>query len=181
MIEIWKDIKNYEGLYQVSNYGRVKSLNHETKGKDGLTYRYKGRIRRVGTSQQSPNYIQYFYNLSKQGKTRTMQIHRLVAITFIPNPLNKREVNHIDGDTSNNHISNLEWMTPKENYEHAVNMHKLYSNEERSRRRANKNIPINLSRPIIMEYRKKGLSLRKIGHLVNLSHERVRQLILEGE
>ena len=103
MTEVWKDVKNYEGLYQISNLGNVKRIS---SGKRLKPYNRKGYIRVA---------------LSKDDTTKHIDIHRLVAQAFIPNPENKPEVNHIDGDKSNNEVSNLEWCTRKENMNHAKN------------------------------------------------------------
>ncbi len=103
MYEIFKDIKGYEGLYQVSNLGRVKSFN---RGKERIL---KPCLDRYG----------YFHvTLSKNGKQKGCTIHRLVATTFIPNPNNLPQINHIDGNKTNNKIENLEWCTAQENVTH---------------------------------------------------------------
>jgi hypothetical protein len=110
MEEIWKDIKNYEGLYQVSNLGNIKNiLTKQILGKFGKRY-----------------YETYLY---KNGKRKCFKIHRLVAQAFIPNLNNKSEVNHIDGNRYNNTVSNLEWVTRQENMNHA-SQHKLLSCKE---------------------------------------------------
>lgn len=105
--ETWKDIEGYEGLYQVSDLGRIKSLNfNKTKRrkllKQACTYDYK--------------HITLFLN----GKRTIYRVHRLVAVAFIENIGNKPEVNHIDGKKSNNKASNLEWCTSSENSMHAI-------------------------------------------------------------
>lgn len=102
MEEIWKDCKHYEGLYEVSSIGRVR--NKRT-----------GRIRKQYV--ESNGYCTTC--LSKFGITRKEYIHRLVALTFIDNPDNKPQVNHVDGDKLNNEVTNLEWATAKENIRHA--------------------------------------------------------------
>ena len=107
--EIWKDIKGYEGLYQVSNLGRVKSL-----------------AKKAGTSNRSEKIIKknitrygyYLNTLSKDGVVSYKSTHRLVAQAFIPNPQNKPTVNHIDGNRINNNVNNLEWCTQRENIIH---------------------------------------------------------------
>ena len=106
MNEIYKDIKDYEGLYQVSNYGNVRSIKHginiltqeNAKSKDAIYKRVK---------------------LHKNGVATRFLVHRLVALHFISNPDNKSQVNHIDNDTTNNIATNLEWCTPSENMLHS--------------------------------------------------------------
>lgn len=105
MIEEWKDINGYEGLYQVSNLGRVKSF----KGKSE-------RILKPGLNAKG--YLGV--NLYKNSKPKNIRVHRLVARAFIPNQENKPEVNHIDEDKTNNTVSNLEWTTGKENNNHGT-------------------------------------------------------------
>ena len=102
--EIWKDIEGYEGIYQVSNKGRIKSF-----------YGVKEKI--LVTRTKGHDYEKVL--LSKNGVGKTFLIHRLVAKAFIPNPENKPEVNHIDGNKKNNCVENLEWMTCSENTKHA--------------------------------------------------------------
>ena len=100
-MEEWKDIKGYEGLYQVSNYGNIKSLKRNiilSPAKAGRGY--------------------YYVLLCKNGKPKLKYIHRLVAEHFVPNPNSYKEVNHKSGIKSNNDIFNLEWCTHKQNCEH---------------------------------------------------------------
>ena len=108
MEEIWKDIKGYEGLYQVSNLGNVRSLDAiiNCKGAKGIDEHIRyGRILKkyIGTTGY------YSVNLSKNSKVKIMRVHRLAAIAFIPNPNKYRLINHIDGNKLNNNIENLEW------------------------------------------------------------------------
>jgi len=114
MEEIWKDIKGYEGYYQVSNFGIVKSLDRYVKNVIHGEILLKGRI--MPKKISSKGYLQG--RLSKDGKRTNIPIHRLIAMHFIPNPENKPHVNHIDGDKTNNNISNLEWVTQRENVTH---------------------------------------------------------------
>jgi hypothetical protein len=111
--EIWKDIPGYEGLYQVSNLGRVKSLPRQLGARfRNNDYFLKPYIDKAGY---------YRFSLMKDNKFKHFCLHRLVAICFISNPENKKTVNHEDGDKSNNTIGNLSWMTMKENNIHAYN------------------------------------------------------------
>lgn len=115
MNEEWRDIQGYEGLYQVSNLGRVKSLDREITAisRWGTPQRYiaKGRIRKVSLSTTGYPQVQ----LSKDGRTDTCQVHRLVAAAFIANPNNLPEVNHKNEDKCDNKACNLEWCTREYN------------------------------------------------------------------
>lgn len=116
---VWKDINGYEGLYQVSNFGEVKSLAHLVRSSRGNSYRMSpSRILKKGLIGRERNY--YSVVLCKNGKTQTFLVHRLIAEAFIPNPNNLPQVNHIDENTKNNSISNLEWVTSKENDNHGT-------------------------------------------------------------
>ncbi|MBW1620086.1 NUMOD4 domain-containing protein [Lactiplantibacillus plantarum] len=105
-MEIWKDIPGYEGLYQVSNYGRVKSL-----------FRYK----KILIPYTQPNEYQAV-QLYKSKKSAFKLIHRLVAMAFLPNPDCKPDVNHKDECKTNNRLTNLEWVTAKENSNYGTSM-----------------------------------------------------------
>lgn len=130
--EIWKDIEGFEGEYQISEYGNVKRLPR-------VVVDSKGRVRNMGEKIFTPkknNKSGYFR--SSVGLER-IYTHRLVAKAFIPNPQNKPCVNHIDGDKANNHYSNLEWVTDKENMTHA-SLHGLVNKHSEKRK---KQAPIN--------------------------------------
>lgn len=104
-MEIWKDIAGYEGIYQVSNYGNVKSLERECKGNKGIVYIKKEKI--LTPTINSSGY--YHTILRKDGKSIAAYVHRLVAEAFIPNPNNLPIINHKDEDKTNNNLINLEW------------------------------------------------------------------------
>lgn len=136
-MEVWKDISGYEGYYQISNFGQIRSvpryITHKTKGGGFVNQYFKGKILKPTTTRNGYKMIV----LSKDGKFKYQTIHRLVATAFIPNPENKPTVNHKDGDKSNNHVDNLEWCTSSENNSHAYRIGlkkgrgktKVYENE----------------------------------------------------
>lgn len=111
----WKDLPGYEGLYMVSDLGHVYSFPSIGKGKNGSPLTKRARILKPFAHRQGYQCVRLFINKTK----KTVKIHRLVAITFLPNPDNKAEVNHIDGNKSNNHLTNLEWATRHQNVQHA--------------------------------------------------------------
>lgn len=107
MQEIWKDIVNYEGLYQISNLGRVRSLHWNNTNETRLL-----------TPFDNDGYVRIGFRHNR--KLKNFLVHVLVATAFIPNPENKPEVNHKDGNKKNNCVCNLEWVTKKENKRHAI-------------------------------------------------------------
>ena len=120
MKEIWKDKKDYEGLYQVSNCGRAKSLDRYVKGKGHSLKFKKGRI--LKPMKDSNGYLKV--RLCNGEKSKTFNLHRLVAETFIPNPNNYKEVNHKDENKTNNVVTNLEWCDRKYNQNYGTRTEK---------------------------------------------------------
>lgn len=118
MEEIWKDIKGYEGKYQVSNLGNVRSLN----------YRGSGKVKLLRQTSDKKGYKRM--SLYKNGKMKTCRVHRLVAIAFLPNPNNYKEVNHKDEDKSNNNVNNLEWCTREYNINYGTAMKRSSENHK---------------------------------------------------
>ena len=109
--EIFKDIKGYEGLYQVSSYGRVRSLGRIVTFSNGSKHFYEERL--LSLKKDRDGYFDC--ELYKKGKRIFPRVHRLVAQAFIPNPDNLPIINHKDENPSNNHVENLEWCDFKYN------------------------------------------------------------------
>jgi hypothetical protein len=115
-MEMWKSVEGYEDLYEVSNFGNMRRIGKNVYLKPNNTGKGYSKI-----------------SLSRKSKIKQVTIHRLVAKNFIPNPDNKPQVNHIDGDKTNNHVDNLEWVSNQENRTHAVEngLHKVTFGEQR--------------------------------------------------
>jgi len=116
--EKWRDIKGYEGLYQVSNLGRVKSLERTVTRKNGRKFSVKERILKPFSNQDG--YLRVGLYEDDSGKRKTIKVHRLVCEAFHENPEDKPCVNHIDENKANNSASNLEWCTYEENVNHGT-------------------------------------------------------------
>lgn len=115
-METWKNIKGYEGLYQVSNMGRVKSLERKVRHGRGIELTIKERILKPGMDRGG--YLRV--GLCAGGKQKTLKVHRLVCQAFHENPDNKPHVNHLNEDKTDNRACNLEWSTAKENMNHGT-------------------------------------------------------------
>lgn len=122
-MEKWKDIEGFEGMYQISNHGRVKSLERNVKIRD-FTRRIPETL--LSLTLDSKGYTKV--SLRKNNKTFYKRVHILVANAFLDNAERKHEVNHKDHNKTNNHIKNLEWSTRKENMNHEA----LSNNKPRS-------------------------------------------------
>lgn len=144
--EIWKQISGYEGLYEVSNLGNVRSVERRVWSR-GFYVTLKGKAKKQVIDTRG--YCVVF--LFKEGKQKTHRVHRLVANAFIPNPYNKSEIDHINTNKQDNRADNLKWVTPKENSENAISHKKqidAWNDEtkrkmiESRRRKGSKNAPI---------------------------------------
>ena len=111
-MEEWRDIKGYEGIYQVSSLGRIKSLPRYTRNG---SCKYEKILKQCDDKEGYK-----ILNLYKNGKHKTFRVHRLVAQEFIPNPNNLPEINHKDENPANNNLENLEWCTCKYNHNYGT-------------------------------------------------------------
>lgn len=162
-MENWKDIQGYEGLYQISDLGRVKSLQRMKKMSRGKDISVKERIRKAFEWEGY-----WGVRLCKDGKMRNKKIHRLVAIAFIPNPENKKEVNHLNGKGDNTPGS-LEWSTHLENCQHALK-NGFYTTTARNQGETNG--MSKLTDQIVREIRENKLSKKRseLAKIYNVSH-----------
>jgi hypothetical protein len=119
-MEIWKDIKNYEDYYEVSNYGRIRRKSGYVN--TGIKHNDKKYIEGKILKQHKKNNGYLNVDLSKKNEVKTLSVHRLVAIAFCDNTDDKKEVNHKNGNKLDNRAENLEWVTSSENQIHAFKM-----------------------------------------------------------
>lgn len=162
--EEWKPIPGYEGLYLISNYGRVKSLPRLCKPKsNGKSYLIKERI--LKPSKHSYGYLKY--TLCKESNLKYVSAHRLVASAFLDNPANLPVVNHIDCDPNNNHVSNLEWCTSSYNTIHSYKKGRMPDNSDENNGHARINGDV--ARIIVSLRYDKELTISEISKLLNVS------------
>jgi hypothetical protein len=147
MKEIWKDVSNYEGLYQVSNLGRIKSLERKINRKHSTTMLLKEKI----LKQQNMNGYK-FVRLSKNNIIKQHFVHRLVAIAFIKNPNNYNEVNHKDEKTNNNYVYNLEWCTHKYNMNYGTINQRRSKTETKTKKNGKKIIQYDINNVFIKKW-----------------------------
>lgn len=120
-MEIWKPIQGSDGIYEVSNMGRVRSVDRHITRKNGIVYFCKGRILKEIELETGYRYVNLYIN----GKQEHCYIHRLVATEFIENPDGFPQVNHKDENPRNNNVSNLEWCTGKYNSNYGTHPYKI--------------------------------------------------------
>ena len=148
-LEIWKDIDGYEGLYQVSNRGRVKALNFARSGKEGIV-----------KQQTNHNGYNVVY-LSRNDERKKFSVHRLVALTFIPNIENKPCVDHINTIRDDNRVENLRWVTHKENCNNEL------TKEHMSRPKKNHKLRTKSEKSCKPRTRRKGYTTKKKGSITS--------------
>ena len=130
-MEIWKPLVGFEGCYEISNYGVVRSLDRYVNTFRGSRL-VKGRILKGGG--ESNKYLNV-YLATPDKKGQTYEIHRLVGKTFVPNPSNNPVINHKDGNKHNNNADNLEWVTQKENIIHSWELGKAHNQGKLNRKK----------------------------------------------
>ena len=174
MKEIWKDIKGFEGIYQISNLGSVKSLY----GWNGKEYYKRNLI--LKPHNNGRDYLTVcLSNFKTKSKLRHAYIHRLVAEAFIPNPLNLKQINHLDFDKTNNCITNLEWCTQQENLNHYRKSRYCKSIEENKRKKlANKTLNfIYNNKDIVIEEYYNSKSIKEVSKKLNIGRDRISDIL----
>lgn len=159
MSEVWKDVPGYEGMYQASSLGNVRSVTRKVNSKGGCPAIKKGKV--LKQTLKKKGYL--CVNLSSHGKSKAIEVQRVIALTFIPNPTNLPCVNHIDENPQNNNVSNLEWCTYKYNNEYGSRKEK--DHESRINGKCSKPVEqYNLSGEKIAEYPSIAEVKRQLGY-----------------
>lgn len=169
IMEIWKNIKDYEGMYQVSNLGNVKSLSRKLRVHHNSMRLLRERILKCGILRQGYKAAALWENQ----KVKLCTIHRLVGIAFIPNPKNKPCINHKNGIKTDNRVENLEWVTYSENMIHALKHNLIKKGEEKCNTQlTNKNALI-----IKLLYKEGIYTQKQIGLKYNISQHTVSRIV----
>ena len=168
--EVWLDIKGYEGYYQVSNFGRVKSLARVVECRKDVFVNKKEKFLSDWDCGKGYRKVK----LSKDAIEKSIRVHRLVVETFLDNPEAKSEVNHINGIKNDNRIENLEWCTSSENTKHALN-NKLKISQKGSEHGMSK-----LTEKDVLEIREIGRSksLKEVSKIFKVSESLISNVLL---
>ena len=170
-MEQWKRIEEFNYEYEISSYGRIRSVENVIVRGNGWKYTRKSKILKPSGSG---GYLRGAVCVNK--KMIPYKIHRLVALAFIPNNENKKEVNHIDGNKLNNHFDNLEWCTNKENIKHAIDNglwgDRKLMNFNNQRSKIKKEVILN-----IKYLYSKGFSQCEISKFHNISQSQISRVI----
>lgn len=167
IISTWKDIPGYEGIYQASPDGLIRSCDRTVNHTDGRVRNLKGKV--LAGRKARKGYLQVL--LRKDKSSISEYVHRLVAKTYLPNELNLPEVNHIDGNNQNNNVNNLEWCTRKHNMAHAK------ENNLIDYRNLNSKINEEKAQSIRKMYEQGNVTQSKIAVLFNLDQSHVSKII----
>lgn len=154
-MEKWISIKGYEGLYEISNEGRVKSIGY-------------GKERILKPNKSKDDYL--YVILYKDKLEKNYRVHRLVAINFLDNPYNKVEVNHINGIKDDNRLENLEWNTRSENIKHA------YDNGLKEQYKGSKHGNSKLTEKQVLEIRKSNLTQTELGVIFGIDQSQISRI-----
>ena len=165
---LWKAIAGYEGYYEVSDTGCVRSVNRTIHARNGCVRRLRGRSMSLTHTKAKDGNGYMVVNLRRDGTSKVSLVHILVATAFIPNPNKLPMVNHIDGDKTNNSVSNLEWSTYSDN-----NIHALYNNLRKPKGTPVMQITedgdiVNVFNSATEAERETGISARQILRCVNM-------------
>lgn len=165
-METWKDIPQYEGIYQASNFGNIRSLN----------YKRTGTIKILKPALDGKGYLRTA--LTKNGKSKTIKVHRIVAIAFLKLNPDKYQVNHINGIKTDNSINNLEWSDNRLNQIHAVRLG-LVKQKSGNKHHRTKHSDETIMK-IYNEY-KEGASKRELSKKYNISRSLFKRKIIQNE
>lgn len=174
MVEFWKPVVRWEGLYEVSNLGRVRSVSRLIKKQDGSLQRFRAHL--LTARKNGTGYLTVSLSDLSNGRKATARVHRLVAEAFIPNPLALPEVNHIDSDRTNARVDNLEWVTPSQNRYHGYH----FGAVRLPHRKGELTNSAKLSPPKVIEIKElafRGLSSRQIARRFDVDKSTVLRVL----